>query len=90
MERRNRSLIALEELKYINFLDDVQRAPELQKWCENYLTEQEITDFDLELEDLKRLNELFYSNISFLKEYKENIRLELLDNKKLKKFIKNS
>ena len=49
-----------------------------------------IFEFDLETSDLKRLSELFYANISFLKVHKENTRLELIENKKLKEFIKHS
>lgn len=90
MERRNRSLKALKELKTINYLDEKEKAEHLKKWCEEYLIEQSIEDFDLELSDLEQLSELFFRNIHFLKDYKEQIRKELIENKKLKKFILNS
>ena len=90
MERRNRSLKALKELKTINYLDEKEKAEHLKKWCEEYLIEQSIEDFDLELSDLEQLSELFFRNIIFLKDYKEQIRKELIENKKLKKFMLNS
>ncbi|PHR69196.1 MAG: hypothetical protein COA66_15370 [Arcobacter sp.] len=90
MERRNRSLKALKELKTINYLDKNEKAVHLKEWCEEYLINQSISDFDLELADLKQLSELFFVNIHFLKDFKEQIRKELIDNKKLKKFMLNS
>lgn len=90
MERRNRSLKALKELNYINYLDEKEKAAHLKKWCEEYLIGQSIKDFDLELADFEQLAELFFRNIHFLKDYKEQIRLELIENKKLKKFMLNS
>jgi len=90
MERRNRSLKALKELNYINYLDEKEKATHLKKWSEEYLIGQSIEDFDLELADLEQLAELFFKNIHFLKDYKEQIRLELIENKKLKKFMLNS
>ena len=56
MERRNRSLKALKELKTINYLDEKEKAEHLKKWCEEYLIEQSIEDFDLELSDLEQLS----------------------------------
>ena len=50
-------------------------------------TNDGIFNFDLELTDLEQLSELFYSNISFLKEHKENTRKEILKNRDLKKFL---
>ncbi len=90
MERRNRSLKALEELIYINSLDSADRAKTLITWVEAYLPNDGIFEFDLELSDLKTLSELFYANISFLKEHKKNTRDELLRTQKLKKFLKHS
>ena len=48
-----------------------------------------ISDFDLELEDLKKLQELFFKNINFLKAHKEETRLELVKMQKMKRFLKN-
>jgi len=89
MERRNRSLKALEELNYINSLDPADRAKALIRWVEKYLPNDGIFDFDLELEDLKRLSELFYTNIHFLKEHKENTRQEIIETRRLKKFLEH-
>ena len=59
MERRNWSLKALNELVYIDSLDSFTKADALVKWYNDYFTNDSIADFDLELEDLKRLEELF-------------------------------
>ena len=48
-----------------------------------------IFPFDLELNDLKRLEELFFKNINFLKNHKEDTRQELIKMQKMKRFLKN-
>jgi len=90
MERRNRSLKALNKLIYINSLDPSDRAKALIVWVESYLPNEGISDFDLELADLKQLAELFYSNISFLKKHKEDTRDELMNVQKMRKFMDHS
>ncbi len=87
MERRNRSLKALDELIYIDSLDSYERADALVKWYTKYLDNIDITEFDLELNDLKRLHELFYKNINFLKEHKEQTRQDMVENKKMQRFL---
>lgn len=89
MERRNWSLKALNELVYIDSLDSFTKADALVKWYNDYLTNASIADFDLELEDLKRLEELFFKNINFLKVQKEETRLELVKMQKVKRFLKH-
>ena len=89
MERRNWSLKALNELVYIDSLDSFAKADALVKWYNDYFTNDSITDFDLELEDLKRLEELFFKNINFLKVQKEETRLELVKMQKVKRFLKH-
>ena len=89
MERRNRSLKALEELIYIDSLDAYEKADALVLWHNKYLLNEEITNFDLEQEDLKVLFELFYKNINFLKEHKEQTRKDMVENKKLQRFLNN-
>ncbi|MBY0540515.1 MAG: hypothetical protein K2P52_03775 [Campylobacterales bacterium] len=89
MERRNWSLKALNELVYIDSLDSFAKADALVKWYNDYLTNDSISDFDLELEDLKRLEELFFKNINFLKVQKEETRLELVKMQKVKRFLKH-
>jgi len=86
MERRDRSIKALEELRYIDSLDSFERADALVKWYNKYLLDNDITSFDLELEDLKILQELFHKNIEFLKNHKETTRKEMVKNRKVKKF----
>ena len=89
MERRNWSLKALNELVYIDSLDSFTKADALVKWYDNYLANDLISDFDLELGDLKKLQELFFKNINFLKAHKEETRLELVKMQKMKRFLKN-
>jgi len=89
MERRNRSLKALEELTYIDSLDSYERADALVRWYNKYLQETNINQFDLEYKDLQKLLELFYKNINFLKEHKEQTRQDMISNKKMKRFLGN-
>ncbi len=89
MERRNWSLEALESLYYIDSLDPSDRADALIRWYQKYLNDYDITDFDLEIDDLKSLHELFHKNINFLKGHKEQVRQEMISNKKRQKFLKN-
>ena len=88
MERRNRSLKALNELIYIDSLDSFEKGNALVNWYNDYLSENSIEEFDLELRDLKTLEELFFRNINFLKEIKEEARQELIRIKKIKNFLK--
>jgi len=87
MERRNRSLKALEELKYIDSLDDQQRAKQLLVWSNSYMTESIVESFDLSLANLKELAELFYKNINFLKSYRDEIKIQLDNKDKIKSFL---
>ena len=89
MERRNRSLKALSELRYVDSLDSYEKADGLVRWFKEYLTNEKIEDFDLELEDLKKLQELFYKNIKFLKKQKDETKEELANIRKVQKFLKN-
>lgn len=87
MERRNRSLKALKELMIVDSLEDDQRAQGLRSWVEKYLQNTPITDFNLPLEELKQLSELFYKNTAFLKRYRENQRIELAKIRDMKKYL---
>lgn len=87
MERRDRSLKALEELNYINSLDPDDRAKALISWVNTYLPKDGSFDFDLEIEELENMSELFFTNLNFLKEHKENTRRDMVENKKLRKFL---
>ncbi len=89
MERRDRSLKALEELNYLDSLDTEERAQALVRWNNKYLIETKITDFDLEQDDLLKLSELFYKNINFLKNHKEELRQSMVENRKMKRFLNN-
>jgi hypothetical protein len=89
MERRNWSLKALNELTYIDSLEASEKADALVSWHDKYLKIDSINDFDLELKDLKRLEELFFKNINFLKVYREETRQELIKMQKMKRFLKH-
>ncbi|AXH10750.1 hypothetical protein CP960_02545 [Malaciobacter halophilus] len=89
MERRDWSLKALSELVYIDSLESYDKAQALVRWNNDYLTSNDITDFDLPLQDLEKLSELFFKNINFLKEYKKQTQDELKNTQKLKEFAKN-
>ena len=87
MERRDRSLKALQELKQVDSMDDLERAYRLRSWVEKYIQDTPITEFDLPLDRLKELSELFYRNIDFLKKFRENQRIELAKMRDMKKFL---
>lgn len=89
MERRDRSLKALKELVYIDSLDSFEKADAIGRWFDDYLKDDSIDNFDLELDDLKRLEELFFKSINFLKNHKEDTRQELIKMQKMKRFLKN-
>ena len=89
MERRDRSLKALKELVYIDSLDSFEKADALVKWFDTYLKDDSIENFDLELSDLKKLEELFFKNINFLKTHREETRQELIKMQKMKRFLTN-
>lgn len=89
MERRDRSLKALKELIYIDSLDNNERAEGIKNWALKYLNTTDVTDFDLERDDLIKLSELFYKNTTFLISHRESILEELKDLTKMKKFLKN-
>jgi len=87
VERRNWSIKALKSLQYIDSLDAELRASSLQKWVEDYLVDNHIEDFNLELKDLENLSELFYKNISFLKQYREEMKTQIDEHKKIREFL---
>jgi predicted glycosyltransferase len=89
MERRNWSLEALKHLQYIDSLDQEElKAQSLAEWVKKYLSnDHKIEDFDLELSALENLEELFFKNIKFLKKHTQDIKKELDNQKKIKKFL---
>ena len=87
MERRDWSLKALEELNYLNSLDPDGRAEALISWVNTYLPKDGSFDFDLEIEDLVKMAELFSTNLNFLKKHKEDTRQKMSENKRMKKFL---
>ena len=89
MERRDWSLKALSELTRIDSLDSFEKADALVKWFNDYLGENQITDFDLEHDDLLKLSELFYKNIKFLKNQKDIALDEIKRINKTKEFLKH-
>lgn len=90
MERRDRSLKALKELQFLDSLDDQERADGLVRWGTKYISnEEESLDFDLEIQDLERLSELYYKNLQFLKNYKNQMQDQMRKNRKMQTFLKN-
>lgn len=89
MERRDWSIKLLKELIYIDSLDSYEKANNLVSWYTEYFSKSSINDLDLELSDLKILEELFYRNINFLKEQQKQAAEELKNIKKMKSFLKN-
>lgn len=89
MERRNRSLEALKELIYIDSLESFTKADALVVWYDDYLKDDAIENFQLELSELKELEELFFKNINFLKNQKEEAKDELAKIQKMKRFLKH-
>jgi len=88
MERRDRSLEALSRLRYIDSLEkSAQKAMLLSNWSEQYLTDIKVEEFNLEIEDLKQLSELFYKNIIFLKQYQVEIKSQLNSQSQIKQFL---
>ena len=87
MERRDRSLEALNTLKYIDSLDANLRADSIVRWIKKYLTNNKIEDFILDINESKNLLELFYKNILFLKQHQIKIRAELKNYHKIKEFL---
>ena len=87
MERRDWSLKALSELNYIDSLDDEEKITALESWFDLYLQKNTIQDFDLELSDLKRISEIFYKNINFLKKNKDLMSSQLQNQDKIRKFF---
>jgi len=88
MERRNWSLKALSDLRYLDSLESELKAESLKAWVELYLSENSIEDFDLNINDLNSLSELFYKNISFLKNHRKNMKREIDNHKKIREFLK--
>ena len=88
MERRDWSLKALKELRYIDSLDDELRAKSLENWTKIYLEPEDFLEkIDLPISDLEQFAELFYKNIAFLNEEKNKIQSQQSDNQKIQKFF---
>ena len=88
MERRNRSIESLNRLVYIDSLDnDELKAKQLADWVEQNLVESSIEEFDLELDDLKKLSELIYKNLNFLKNFRQELKSQMKSSTKIKKFL---
>jgi hypothetical protein len=88
MERRNRSLRALDRLKYVDSLESTAKADGLLEWVNEYVTHTSIEEFDLEFKELKLLSELFYKNINFLKQHRIEMKSTLDSHHKIKEFLR--
>ena len=89
MDRRDWSIKLLKELIYIDSLDSYEKANNLVSWYSEHFSKSSINDLDLEVNDLKVLEELFYRNINFLKEQQKEAAEELKNIKKMKSFLKH-
>ena len=87
MERRNRSIEALNRLQEIDSMELATRAESLLYWSNEYLKDQNIEDFTLNTHEMKRLSELFYKNINFIKQYRIEIKSQLDSQNKIIKFF---
>jgi len=87
MERRDRSLKAFNELKQIDSYDGDFKAKSLVKWVDTYISDSSIEEFDLDLNSLKTMSELFYKNIKFLKEESNQLKQNLNTNNKIQAFL---
>jgi len=87
MERRNRSIEALNRLQYLDSLESESRANGLLEWVNEYITDTQIEDFDLQHQELMRLEELFYRNIAFMKKYQSELKVDLDSNHKIRAFL---
>ncbi len=88
MERRNRSIESLNRLVYIDSLDNNElKASQLAEWVDLNLIDSTIEEFDLELADLKKLSELIYKNLNFLKNYRQELKTQMDSNSKIKEFL---
>ena len=87
MERRDRSLKALNRLVYIDSLDDEVKARSLALWVEEYLDNNFLDNLELTFSEMKTLLELFYKNISFLKKFNNKLKQNITDSNNIKKFL---
>ena len=87
MERGNRSLKALQELKFIDAQEPTLKGDLLLRWASEYLLPNGDVDLDLEPKELKALSELIYRNITFLKQQRAIIASELNEYHKIKQFL---
>ncbi len=87
MERRNKSIKALKELQNIDSFEEDVKVLALDSWVDEYLQEDIQKSFDLNLNDLNKLSELFYKNINFMKIQHENLKEALNQNKSIKKYF---
>jgi hypothetical protein len=88
MERRDRSLKALNDLQYIDTLDHEIRGKNLEKWVGEFLNDENfLNNLELNRNELERFSELFYKNINFLKNQKQQLQEQLKENQQIKKFF---
>ena len=88
MERRNWSLESLNSLRYIDSLENENKAIHLEKWVEKYLNDNTFLDnIDLEVDSLNIFVELFYKNINFLKTYNKSLKKDIQKHNNIKKFL---
>jgi hypothetical protein len=88
MERRNWSLESLQQLQHIDSQDDEIHAESLKHWVQKYLSEDDFLEkLNLSQNELEIFSELFYKNISFLKQKRDEVQKELKTNQNIQKFL---
>ena len=90
MERRNRSLESLNQLRYLGSLEPEDRAEMLSIWVETYMDDVSIDNLELSSDEINELSEMFFKNIAFMKEHREYIKEQLDSHNKIKQFLVNS
>lgn len=89
MERRDWSLEALKNLQAVDSLENDERAQAIKRWALKYLNSTDVTDYDLNHNELLKLQELLYKNRNFLVNHSDEVLNRIKDISKLKKFFQN-
>ena len=92
MERRNRAVKALKQLRYIDSIKNSEQYDlSIQNWINDYI-DQKTEHFFVELtsSEKEQLSELYFTNIKFLKENRAILKKDLDSIKLQKKFLANS
>ena len=87
MERRDRALRALNELNFIDSLENCDKPEAIKRWSETYAILGDKLFGGLNTDELNRASELMFRNISFIKQHTKDLKITLDDSQKIKKFF---